>query len=80
MASGVVHQDPQDVICSQAPPFAVVATASNAMAAPVLAIVNTCGSGFAPPTGFVNEMGFTCSNTLLPTAMTTGIVAVLPAD
>jgi hypothetical protein len=79
IASGVVHQDPQEVIVSHAPPFAVFATASKAKSAPVLAMLRICGRGLEPPKGFVKAMGFTCSNTESPTTTLTGIVTLLPA-
>ena len=79
MTSGVVHQDPQDGICSQAPPLALIATASNATAASVLTTVMYCGSGLPPPDGFMKFRGLSWRKALSATTTLTGIVTLLPA-
>ena len=44
-----------------------------------MAMLNTCGSGFAPPNGMVKLIGFIWLNTAVPTVTVTGMVVVSPA-
>src|SRR5262245_1744440 len=81
MVSGVKQQPtPSGEIVSQLPPVAATAVALKRMVGPVLAIVKSCGSGFAPPNGMVKLMGFTWLKTLSPTTTLMGMVTLLLAD
>src|SRR5450755_2467567 len=77
--SGVVqHSVPEGETLSQAPPLLVVAVALKEVFVfgSALAIDKICGKGFAPPTGIVKLMGFTCQKTASPTYTATGTVTV----
>ena len=52
-----VHPPPIDAD-NQLPPVAVEAWVTKPKFAPVLTIVSTCGSGFAPPNALVKLIGF----------------------
>src|ERR1700733_7554203 len=80
IASGAVQQSlPAGETCSQAPPVDVAAATEKLKAVPVLAMLRTCGSGFAPANGMVKLIGFTWLKTEAPTVTLTGIVTLLPA-
>src|ERR1700722_16888133 len=79
IASGVTQQPlPAGETCSQAPPVAVDEATEKSKFELVLAMVTTCGNGFAPANGMLKLNGFTCSKTGSPTSTTIGTVTLLP--
>jgi hypothetical protein len=69
---------PGEEMESQLPPVAVAEVYVKLNAVPGVAIVKVCGSGSAPPYGFVKLIGLTWLNTLGPTRTLMGMVTLLP--
>ena len=79
IASGATQQSlPTGDTCNQAPPLDVAAATEKLKVEPVLAMLKTCGSGFAPAKGMVKLIGFTWLKTELPTTTLIGMVTLLP--